>query len=77
MEMTMSMNLSLIDNVRGTATFQYYRDGNLWYTNDIGLLFPVSVAELDTATANATEKASIFMRYIRKYIESVKEAQDA
>ena len=63
------MNTDLKQNIQGFSTFKYYRDGILWYETEVGLLFPIPVADADTAQFNATEKSMLLMRYIRKYIE--------
>jgi hypothetical protein len=52
-----------------TVTFQFYRDGQLWYETECGFEFPVPVAEAGTATFLAKDRAILFMRYIRKHIE--------
>lgn len=49
------------------VTFDYYRDGSLWYRTVNGDIFPVPVADIGNATFKATDKASLFMRYMRKW----------
>jgi len=63
------MNTDLKQNIQGFSTFQYYRDGVLWYETEVGLLFPVPVKDADTAQFKAQEKSLHLMRWIRKYIE--------
>lgn len=52
------------------VTFQYFRDGEFWYKTDNGLLFPISLEEINggKVTLLAEDKAIFFMRWIRKYI---------
>ena len=63
----------LIDHVKGnTVTFEYYRDSQLWYrVNETDYLFPVPVADIGNATFLATDKAELFMRYIRKHMAAL------
>jgi hypothetical protein len=49
--------------------FRFYRDGQLWYATECGFEFPVPIAEAGTATFLAEDKAILFMRYIRRYME--------
>lgn len=53
------------------VTFKMYRDSELWYTTECGFDFPVPVSDIGNATFNATDKALLFMRYIRKHITTV------
>jgi hypothetical protein len=68
---------TLKDHVKGHVAFQFYRDGNLWYTTETGLEFPVPIGDVGSATFLAYDKALLFMRYIRKHLEHVAEAQAA
>ena len=54
--------------------FRFYRDGQLWYATECGFEFPVSISEAGTATFFAEDKAILFMRYIRKHMEFLKQA---
>ena len=55
------------------VTFVKYRKGNLYYKTDCGFEFPVPVSDLGDAYCNATEKASMYMRYMRKHLEHATE----
>lgn len=67
----------LTDHIKGAVVFQYYKDGSLWYkTEYTNLLFPVPVADVGTATFLLTDKGILFMRYIRKWIQSLKEGKE-
>ena len=63
------------------VSFLFYRDGQLWYSTECGFEFPVPISEAGTATFFAQDRAILFMRYIRKYIEylqkSMQEHQSA
>ena len=56
------------------VTFRFYRDGQLWYATECGFEFPVPISESGTATFFAEDKAILFMRYIRKYMEFLKKS---
>ena len=49
------------------VTFRFYRDGELWYATEFGEEFPVPISDIGTATFQATDKALLFMRYMRKW----------
>lgn len=51
------------------VTFRFYRDGQLWYATECGFEFPVPISDAGTATFLAEDRAILFMRYIRKYLE--------
>lgn len=51
--------------------FCYYRDGSLWYRTEFKEIFPVPIDDIGTATFNDTEKALLFMRYMRKFNEQM------
>lgn len=70
----------VIKNAVGKVTFSFYRQGYLYYTVRTRILkgeiihytdyiFPVEVADLQTATVSREEKPITMMRYIRKAIE--------
>jgi len=63
--------MTLKTHVTGMVTFQYYRDGNLWYKTDSGFSFPVPVDDTGSATFSALDKALLFMRYIRKHMDVI------
>ena len=67
--------LTLKDMVKDNkkVVFEYYRDNALWYRTEDGFLFPVPISDIGTATFNREDKAILFMRYIRKYIDDCKE----
>ncbi len=59
-----------------TVTFLYYREGELWYTTECGFEFPVPTYDVGTAYMNASDKAILFMRWIRKHIEFLEKAKN-
>jgi len=58
------------------VTFRFYRDGRLWYATECGFEFPVPIDEAGTATFLAQDRAILFMRYIRKYLEFLKKSRE-
>lgn len=71
------------------AKFSYFRDGNLWYTINYNFNevkdeveyystfdFPIPISDTGTATFLATDKAVFFMRWVRKHIEMINNAQE-
>ena len=54
-----------------SVVFQYYKDGQLFYSTECGFVFPVPIDDVGTATLNAKDKALLFMRYIRKHLKTV------
>jgi len=57
--------------------FVFYRDGDLWYETDSGFRFPVPISDIGTATFFTEDRAILFMRYIRKHLESLDKAREA
>lgn len=56
--------------------FSYYRDKEFWYQHDNGFLFPIPFSDVDDASSKPTllaeDNAMFFMRWIRKYLEELK-----
>lgn len=71
-EICVKASLTLKDHVKGIVKFQYYRDGQLFYRTQTNLVFPVPIADTDKGIFLAEDKAMLFMRYIRKFLESTK-----
>lgn len=64
--------MNLKEQVQGKVTFQYYREGHLYYKTEKDLVFPVPISDIGEATFLNEDKALLFMRYIRKHIETIK-----
>jgi len=72
----MSNSYELKKLIKGDVTFLYYSDGALWYnTSDGSLIFPVPIDDIGTATFKNRDRGILFMRYIRKYLESINAAK--
>ena len=65
----------MVNNNQKVA-FRFYRDGQLWYATECGFEFPVPISEAGTATFLATDRAILFMRYIRKHMEFLNKSMD-
>lgn len=57
--------------------FSFYRAQMLYYTTECGFEFPVPIEDIGDATFLTEDKALLFMRYIRKHLETVAEARAA
>ena len=64
--------MDLKDHIKGKVTFEYFRDNNLFYKTEAGLIFPVPVADTDKGVFLKEDKAMFFMRYIRKHLDSIR-----
>ena len=59
--------MKLTELIKGkVAVFEEFHSGNLFYTIDDSFRFPVPVNELDGATVSRIEKASVFMKWIKR-----------
>lgn len=56
--------------------FQFYRQGELWYKTDSGFEFPVPISDIGDAVFLRDDKALLFMRYIRKHLESIEQGRE-
>ena len=66
-------NISIKDMVKNkTVTFMFYKEKELWYITEDGFEFPVPIDDVGTASMNKTDKAILYMRWIRKHLETVK-----
>jgi hypothetical protein len=74
---TIMVDIKALYQSQEKVTFQYFKDGDFWYQTDSGFLFPVPLSDLAGATLNATDKATLFVRYIRKYLKHLEEARSA
>lgn len=51
-----------------TVSFIRYTDGILHYATDCGFSFPVPITDVGDATFLASDRAMLFMRYLRKQL---------
>jgi len=57
------------------VTFQFYRSGEMWYATECGFEFPVPTNDVGNAVLKNSDKAIMFMRYIRKHIDLIAKAK--
>ena len=69
--------MSIKDHIKGKVSFQHYRQGNLYYKTESGLVFAVPVEDAGEATFLNEDKAILFMRYIRKHLSEIESAKEA
>jgi hypothetical protein len=55
--------------------FSFYRDNQLFYRTEDGFEFPVPIDDVGNATFLAEDKAILFMRWIRKHIDTIEKAK--
>ena len=63
--------------IKGNVTFIQYKDKHLWYVCENGFIFPVPIEDIGDATFLAIDKGMLFMRYIRKHIQSIESFENA
>jgi hypothetical protein len=69
------MNPDIKDCIKGNVSFEYCRGNNLWYSCENGFVFPVPIDDIGEATFLKTDRAMLFMRYIRKYLAEISKEQ--
>lgn len=55
--------------------FTFYKNNELWYITECGFTFPVPIDDCGDGVFLAEDKAMLFMRYIRKHIKFLDDAQ--
>jgi hypothetical protein len=55
--------------------FSFYREKQLFYRTEDGFEFPVPIDDVGNATFLAEDKAILFMRWIRKHIDTIEKAR--
>lgn len=66
------MNIKDLVKDNKKVKFCHYRDGEFLYKTECGFEFPVPLADIGKATLLPEDKAILFMRYIRKHIDTIK-----
>ena len=56
--------------------FSHYKENELWYTTECGFMFPVPVADTGNAEFKNEDKATFFMRWIRKHLDMLAKEQE-
>ena len=55
--------------------FVHYREGNFIYETEDGFQFPVPLSDVGDATLRAEDNALLFMRWIRRHLETIKSSE--
>jgi hypothetical protein len=55
--------------------FKFYRQKELWYETDLGFEFPVPIGDIGDGVFLASDKAMLFMRYIRAHLASIEQGK--
>jgi hypothetical protein len=59
------------------VSFIRYQNKELWYVTECGFEFPVPIEDTNEAAFAASDKALLFMRWIRKHQENIEVAKVA
>lgn len=73
--MTLKEMLYNDDGSKKVVTFTHYFDGNLWYETQDHFAFPVPISDVGNATFKVTDYAPLFMRYVRKHLETIEQGK--
>lgn len=66
---------SNIDRFKGSVSFVKYSNNHLWYKCDDGFMFRVPISETGTASFLAHDKATLFMKWIKRMVAELEEVQ--
>jgi hypothetical protein len=55
--------------------FVRYQNNELWYSTECGFEFPISQEDTVGATFVAEDKALLFMRWIKKHVDTINSAK--
>lgn len=69
------LSLKEMVNTGKRVHFQFYRQKELWYVTDDGFEFPVPIEDCGDGVFLNEDKAILFMRYIRKHLDSINQAK--
>lgn len=65
----------LRDEVKGKVYFVCLKNHELWYKTDSGFDFPIPLEDSEGGIFLSEDKASLFMRWIRKRIQNLKDEE--
>lgn len=69
------MDIKQLYKTQEHVTFTHFVNGELWYQTASGFAFPVPLADIGNATLLASDKATLFVRYIRKHLAMLEVAK--
>lgn len=70
-----SYNIKEMVSDNKKAKFLFFKLNELWYETETGFKFPVPINDVQDGIFNAEEKAILLMRYIRKHVAYLEQAQ--
>lgn len=65
----------MVNNNKRVA-FVRYQNNELWYSTECGFEFPVPISDTGEAAFLNSDKALLFMRWIRKHIDVIQKAKE-
>lgn len=69
------MDIKSLYRTQERVTFTHFANGEFWYQTASGFAFPVPLQDIGTATMLASDKATLFVRYIRKHLATLEQAR--
>lgn len=69
------MNVKDMVNNNQQVEFVRFQQGELWYKTESGFEFPIPVSDTGSAAFNPKDKALLFMRWIKKHIDSIEQGK--
>ena len=74
-EYIMTMSIKEMVNNGKKVNFIRYQNNELWYITECGFEFPVPIGDTGEAAFIAEDKALLFMRWIRKHVDTINSAK--
>ncbi len=71
-----AMDIKRLYVTQEQVTFTHFANGEFWYQTACGFAFPVPLSDIGTATLLASDKATLFVRYIRKHLAMLEQAKN-
>lgn len=62
------MDIKQLYKTQENVSFTHFANGEFWYQTAGGFAFPVPLEDIGNATLLASDKATLFVRYIRKHL---------
>lgn len=69
------MDIKQLYKTQEKVSFTHFANGEFWYQTADGFAFPVPLADIGNATLLASDKATLFVRYIRKHLAMLEQAR--
>lgn len=69
------MDIKQLYKTQENVTFTHFANGEFWYQTAGGFAFPVPLSDIGSATLLASDKATLFVRYIRKHLALLEAAK--